>query len=404
MNINEQRIRQDVVNQNLRANALPQSFPSQPEEASSEEPERRREAQSALRDADIGQMHPVWLEDDLFLVRTISIGKQEYVQGCWLDWPAIRKMLSRLVEDLLPHADLEPLRHPPTGEQTRLLASIPVQLIPGPVPGESREGWSVLHVSLVIAWIGVLLATLAVGMVVRQTIELNERRGAFVSAVTHELRTPLTTFRMYAEMLDEGMVADEEKRKQYFGTLHDEAERLNHLVENVLAFAQLENSRGGAARTEKVSLTELKDRIAPRLRERATRSGLELEYQMDDRTGAASVKADIPAVERILCNLVDNAGKYAGNTQASRLLLSVELKNAMAALSVRDYGSGVPPEMRKRLFAPFSKSASEAADSAPGVGLGLAISRRLARQMRGDLFLDAAVSDGACFVLTLPLA
>jgi signal transduction histidine kinase len=313
-------------------------------------------------------------------------------------------MLSKLVQDLLPQADLEPLPKTQTGEQTRLLASIPVRLVPGPVPGETPEGWSVIHISLVIAWIGVLLATFAVGMVLRQTIELNERRGAFVSAVTHELRTPLTTFRMYTEMLDEGMVAEEEKRKRYLATLHSEAERLNHLVENVLAYAQLENSRGGAAGIETVSLGELKNRIAPRLSERAARSGLEMIFQVDDPAGAASVKADISAVERILYNLVDNAGKYAVKTQTPRLLLSAEVKKDRALLSVRDYGSGIPRDMHKRLFAPFSKSASEAANSAPGIGLGLAISRRLARQMHGDLFLDHAVSDGACFVLTLPLA
>ena len=86
------------------------------------------------------------------------------------------------------------------------------------------------------------------------------------------------------------------------------------------------------------------------------------------------------------------------------MLFTIGLKNGMAALSIRDYGPGIPTRMRKKLFTPFSKSASEAANSAPGVGLGLAISRRLARQMRGDLVLDPAVSDGARFVLTLPLS
>ena len=58
----------------------------------------------------------------------------------------------------------------------------------------------------------------------------------------------------------------------------------------------------------------------------------------------------------------------------------------------------------RRLFRPFSKSARDAADSAPGVGLGLALSRRLARSMGGDLRLDRDVKDGTCFVLTLPRA
>jgi signal transduction histidine kinase len=404
MNINEQKIRQDVINQNLRTNALSQSYQSQAKPESIPEPEPEHRIKSLLQDTNLELMHPVWLDEDLFLVRRLSIGKQEYVQGCWLDWPAIRGMLLKLVDDLLPRANLAPLKHPPTEEQTRLLASIPVQLIPGPIPVEPQDGWSVLDISLVIAWIGVLSATLAVGMVLRQTIELDQRRGAFVSAVTHELRTPLTTFRMYTEMLNEEMIPEGEKRKQYLGTLHSEAERLNHLVENVLAYAQLENSGGGTKPIEILSLGELKERIAPRLGERAAQSGMELKLEIDNQALVASVRADLSAVERILCNLVDNAGKYAGKEQDSHVLFSIRLKNSMAALSIRDYGPGIPSSMHKKLFVPFSKSASEAANSARGIGLGLAISRRLARQMHGNLFLDHTVSDGACFVLTLPLA
>ncbi len=404
MNITEQNIRRNVIDQTLVANTLSQSIQSQEEPLSLEESKREKQTKLVLEETNLELMHPVWLDEDLFLVRRLSVGDQEYVQGCWLDWPGIRSMLLKLVDDLLPHADLKPLLNPPTADYTRLLASIPAQLIPGPIPVEPGDGWSVLHISLVTAWIGVLLAILAVGFVLRRTIELNQRRGAFVSAVTHELRTPLTTFRLYTEMLDKGMVPDGEKKKWYLGTLYSEAERLNHLVENVLAYAQLENSRGGAERIETVSLRELKDRIAPRLVERAAQSGIKLIQEMEDAASSASVRADLSAVERILCNLVDNAGKYAGNTQNSQVLFTMGLENGMAVLSIRDYGPGIPARMRKKLFTPFSKSASEAANSAPGVGLGLTISRRLARQMHGDLFLDPAVSDGARFVLTLPLA
>jgi signal transduction histidine kinase len=348
-------------------------------------------------------MNSIWLDKDLFLVRRAYIGKREYVQGCWLDWPNISKMLLKQVEDLLPHANLAPLLQLPATGQTRLLASIPAQLIPGPIPEEPQNGWSILHMSLGIAWAGVLLATFAVAMVLRRTMELNQRRGAFVSAVTHELRTPLTTFRLYTEMLNEGMVTDGDKQKKYFATLHGEAERLSHLVENVLMYAQLENNRGGAERIETVRLADLKERIAPSLYDRAAKSGMELTIEMEEAAENASVRADISAVERILFNLVDNAGKYGRASQDSVTLLSIKINDGTAALSVCDHGSGIPPRMQRKLFMPFSKSASEAANSAPGVGLGLSISRGLARQMHGDLVLDKSITDGARFVLILPL-
>jgi len=71
---------------------------------------------------------------------------------------------------------------------------------------------------------------------------------------------------------------------------------------------------------------------------------------------------------------------------------------------VRDHGPGVTPIDARRLFRPFHKSAAAAAASQPGVGLGLALSRRLARDMGGDLQLDPQVGDGACFVLVLRIA
>jgi len=73
-------------------------------------------------------------------------------------------------------------------------------------------------------------------------------------------------------------------------------------------------------------------------------------------------------------------------------------------LRVRDHGQGISAEAARRLFQPFSKSAHEAAHTAPGVGLGLALCRRLSRSMGGDLRLEALTRGGAYFVLTLPLS
>ena len=93
--------------------------------------------------------------------------------------------------------------------------------------------------------------------------------------MTHELRTPLTTFRLYTEMLDEGMVASAESQRSYLKTLRAEADRLGHLVENVLAFARLERGRAADGR-EIVAPAELLDRLVPRLALRARQAGMEL--------------------------------------------------------------------------------------------------------------------------------
>jgi signal transduction histidine kinase len=108
-------------------------------------------------------------------------------------------------------------------------------------------------------------------------------------------------------------------------------------------------------------------------------------------------------VEQILFKLVDNACKYAANATDRRLHLSAAADERRIWIRLRDHGGGVSPALQRRLFQAFRKSARDAAHSAPGVGLGLALSKRLARDMHGDLQYEPAV-DGACFVLSLPRA
>jgi signal transduction histidine kinase len=128
-------------------------------------------------------------------------------------------------------------------------------------------------------------------------------------------------------------------------------------------------------------------------------SGLE----MAPEAGAQTVRTNAAAVEQILFNLVDNACKYASGAQHKNIDVTVGIEGGAAAISVRDYGPGPSAADRRRLFRPFSKSAQEAAHSAPGIGLGLALSRRMARDMGGDLLYNDRNCEGACFVLKLPM-
>jgi signal transduction histidine kinase len=353
-----------------------------------------------------GVMQPVWVGNALLLARRASVGGREYVQGCWLDWRGIQEELLKEIGDLLPDAALEPVAANGEPGSARMLATLPVRLVTGAEPSPLARGWSPIRVALLIAWACVVVAAVAVGGLLVGAVRLSERRGDFVSAVTHELRTPLTTFRMYAEMLAEGMVPDEAKRQQYLTTLRTEADRLSHLVENVLAYARLERGRARGQR-EAVGLSALLDRVVPRLRERVGRAGRELDVAVCGDAAARSVLADPSVVEQVLLNLVDNACKYAASVADGRIHLEAAFgvpPSGGLVLRVRDHGPGVLPDDRRKLFRSFSKSARQAAHTAPGVGLGLALSRRLARDMGGDLRLDDRVTDGACFALELPLA
>ncbi len=349
-----------------------------------------------------GDLAARWIDNELLLTRPASLDSVRRTQGIWIDWPALQMKLLETIRDLLPAASLTMSATPNGGMDPLSLASLPVRLLPGGVDlPTSSAAWSPLRRALAIAWACFAFAALAIGLVLNRAIVLSERRGAFVSAVTHELRTPLTTFRLYSEMLADDMIPSAEKRREYLRTLCDESTRLTHLVENVLAYSRIERGRT-AARMERISIGALIARIEPRLRKRCEEVGLDLKIALPPDADALTLETDPLAIEQILFNLTDNAAKYAAPASSPRELhLSVASEKNSVIFRIRDHGPGISREQMKKLFHPFSKSATEAAHSAPGVGLGLALCKRLAVELGAVLRLESNDS-GACFAMILP--
>lgn len=364
----------------------------------------------------LSTLTPVWLSGELILVREVKDVSGKRIQGVWLDAESIRKSLINDIVDLLPDARLEPVSQSlkvllgeaiaPDADDPMVMAALPWRLLPGEVAVVEPVGWTPMRKTLAVAWIGALLAALAAVVLLRGVVKLSERRASFVSSVTHELRTPLTTFSLYSDMLAEGMVQDEKKQKVYLHTLRKESARLTHLVENVLAYSRIE--RGSArARIESVKVGALVDRMCERLRSRADEAGMELHCNIEPEVAEREIKVDTTAVEQIIFNLVDNASKYATGAEGDEadeygnvIELRAVDRGKVVVLQVCDEGPGIASCERKKLFRAFHKSAQEAAYSKPGVGLGLALCRRLARALGGDLKI-VDCEKGACFELTI---
>jgi signal transduction histidine kinase len=339
-----------------------------------------------------------WLDGDLILLRRVRRGDERSLQGTWIDWPALRTSLLAQVAKVAPGSGLEPVGERDETAPGRRLALLPARLIPGPMLETEPQDWTPVRLSLAAAWGAALLGLVGVGSLLKSAVTLSQRRADFVSAVTHELRTPLTTFRLYTEMLVEDLVPAGE-RPSYLATLQREADRLWHLVENVLTFSRLER-RAAATRVESLPLGDLLERIVPRLAERAAQAKLAMNVDAAPEISAQRVRVDLASAEQILLNLVDNACKYAPNPVHPTLHLAAARRGRHAVVRLHDHGPGIEPRERRRIFHTFHRSADRAAGSAPGVGLGLALSRRLARQMGGDLRLVAS-EEGASFELWL---
>jgi signal transduction histidine kinase len=352
-----------------------------------------------------GLPRPAQFGDELFLLRHLQWTKTNgnilrSIQGSWLDEEAFKAMLLREVADLFPAARLIPALPTDAGDGLAL-ASFPWKVSPGNGAAPIEPLPRGIKLTLAAGWAAAVLAICAAWLLVIGLMRLSERRASFVSAVTHELRTPLTTFQLYSEMLESGAIK-EEKRGEYFLTLRREAERLSHLVENVLAFSRIE--RGSARSTSgKHVLGEMVAPMLERFQGRLSEANLKLVADIADPAWSATVQADPAAVEHVLFNLIDNASKYAAGSDPNEVALEAESHGGEVKIRVRDHGNGVARSERKRIFRAFHKSAAAAAESRPGVGLGLSLSRRLARSGGGDLRLENH-EGGACFALTLPAA
>jgi signal transduction histidine kinase len=349
-----------------------------------------------------GSWEPLWHAEKLLLVRPVKRKRLESLQICWLDWDAMRPKLLEEARTLIPEANLRAVDTRDLDEKLlspHLMATLPLSLVVSPPVVTAPT----LSPTIIMAWAGFLMAAVVVGLLLFSVISLSERRAAFVTSVTHELRTPLTTFRMYSEMLAEGMVPDEASRKRYLNTLRTEADRLGHLVENVLSYARLERGRGGKTR-ENVAVRPLLERTVARMSERALQADKSLSLIIDESLQNASSQTDPGAVEQIVMNLIDNACKYANPATDSRIIVRLSKPDGGSGIcvSVRDFGPGIARGWFTGLFQPFSKTAQEAAVSAPGVGLGLALCCRLAKQLGGRLIPSRAEGGGALMELYLP--
>lgn len=380
---------QGLLNMQRQAANAPPEFPSQKNDRMPEQlPEQ------------VGVSRPVWVGERLLLARRVAASGETLVQGCWLDWPRLKSRLLAEATDLLTQADLVPVNGDAATDPSRMLAGLPVRLVVGETSVAAAAG-PTLRWALWLGWGAVLVAVAAAAALLHGVMTLSERRAAFVSSVTHELRTPLTTFRMYAEMLARGMVPDAQRRQEYFNTLEREAERLTLLVENVLAYARLERGRKPQAQ-DRVTLASLLDRVGTRLEQRVAQADMQCVVQLDENAAREEFTTDQAVVEQILFNLVDNAAKYARNATDRRIHVEANRNGQSMRLVVRDHGPGIERNGWSGRTQPFGKSAHESADSAPGVGLGLALCQRLARQLGGRLEIADAAGGGASVTLLLP--
>ncbi|MGH9766607.1 MAG: sensor histidine kinase [Blastocatellia bacterium] len=241
-----------------------------------------------------------------------------------------------------------------------------------------------------------------------EVFEQSERlKSALLDAVTHDLRTPLTSIKAAVTTLleearaDKQVTLDDEARREFFEVINEEADRLNHFVENMVELARIE--AGAISLRRRWSSVEEIVAMA-RARADALTRDHRLEVELERELPVARVDASL--IAEVLYSLIDNAAKYS--PASSRIKISAKrAENEMILVAVEDEGRGIPAELRERVFDKFFRATSEGAASLGrprGLGMGLAIARGIVEAHGGRIWVESGTDDaGARVAFTVPV-
>lgn len=227
-------------------------------------------------------------------------------------------------------------------------------------------------------------------------IEAARAKSEFIAGVTHELKTPLASIRLYSEMLSEGRVGDNAKQKEYVATIGREASRLTQLIDRVLTLAKLERPVDGAspvvARAGEI-LQIARDAFGP------VAQSERLKFAVHANDADTVVAADPPFAGQAVLDLLDNARKYAAS--GGIVELYGERRGEHYVIEVADRGPGLPDGDPERLFVMFARGPGDSTSGQSGLGIGLALARRIVSSRGGTLEVRRRDGGGAVFTMTL---
>ncbi|MGH7605146.1 MAG: ATP-binding protein [Gemmatimonadaceae bacterium] len=231
-----------------------------------------------------------------------------------------------------------------------------------------------------------------------EATEANHAKSAFLAAMSHELRTPLNAIGGYAQLIEMGVRGPvTEDQKIDLVKIQRSKNHLDSLVADVLNFAKLGSGKI-EYRVKDVDVDRMFqsviEMVTPQLGEK------ELQLKSPDTPTRLCVCADEDKTRQILLNLLANALKFT--PPGGTISLAGSGTDKEVAIEVSDTGIGIPVDKLESIFEPFVQAKGAIRSSDQGVGLGLAISRQLARAMGGDLKVSSTVGEGSTFTLTLP--
>ena len=249
-------------------------------------------------------------------------------------------------------------------------------------------------------------AAMADGMLLIRFVDRSEVAAAeqmrvdFVANASHELRTPLSTLIGYAETLrEQADEIDPDTRERFLAVVHDEARRMQRVVEDLISLSRIEAEKL-IAPTDAVALAPLIDQAIDSARRMADERGSTLVREVAD--DLQPVAADRSQMLQLLDNLVTNALRYG--EPGTPVTISADAEGPMVHLCVRDHGEGIAPEHIRRVTERFYRVDTSRSRSLGGTGLGLSIVKHIVERHRGRLNIESELGEGTRVHVLLPVA
>jgi signal transduction histidine kinase len=226
----------------------------------------------------------------------------------------------------------------------------------------------------------------------------NLAKGNFLAVMSHELRTPLSAIIGYEELLADGITGPvTDGQRQQLSRIKASARHLLQLIDEILMFSRAEAGREELV-LEPVPLAAVVDEAVGLVMLMADDKNVSLGVTP---APTVVVHTDRRKVRQILVNLLSNAIKFT--ERGGHVLLEITRSEAAVLLTVRDSGIGIPSKYLEQIFDPFWQVEQQPTRRVGGAGLGLSVSRRLARLLGGDITVESVVGRGSVFTATLPL-
>jgi two-component system phosphate regulon sensor histidine kinase PhoR len=221
-------------------------------------------------------------------------------------------------------------------------------------------------------------------------------RSDFVANVSHELKTPLTSIKGFVETLLEGALDDKENNRNFLKIIHDHAERLNSLVDDLLSLSHLE-SKEITLNKKSFNLRSQFEKVISGFKSQLKKMGIDIK---NDLSASISINADKDRIEQVLTNLIDNAIKF--NKEKGSIRIYAQEENGKIRVSVEDSGIGIPEKEIARIFERFYRVDKARSRELGGTGLGLSIVKHIVELHGGSVGVESTEGLGSKFWFMLP--